>query len=154
MMPIINDFDNRFTVYQQSDNSFCLTGYEKISHIVRKLYKPRASEEQVDFEVPIVPERWQNFFYILDPIVNRIPALRDAEYQKLHPRAENFTPDGRPLIGEVAELKNYLIAAAVWPSLTAGSAQLLADIILKRPSSYNHDFWSLDPKRYCCNGIC
>lgn len=83
MMPIINDFDNRFTVYQQSDNSFCLTGYEKISHIVRKLYKPRASEEQVDFEVPIVPERWQNFFYILDPIVNRIPALRDAEYQKV-----------------------------------------------------------------------
>ncbi|KAH9399860.1 hypothetical protein TYRP_017428 [Tyrophagus putrescentiae] len=150
LLPIINDFDNRFTVYQQSDGSFSLTGYEKISHIVRKLYKPRASGEGqlVDFEVPIVPERWQNFYYILDPIVSRIPALRDAEYQKLHPRAENFTPDGRPLIGEVSEIKNYLIAAAVWPSLTAGSAQLLADIILRRPSSYNHDFWSLDPKRF------
>ena len=35
-LPIINDFDNRFTVYQRDDSSLCLTGYEKVSHLVRK----------------------------------------------------------------------------------------------------------------------
>ena len=34
--PILTDFDNRFTLYQQKDNSFCITGYERQSHVVRK----------------------------------------------------------------------------------------------------------------------
>lgn len=35
-LPIINDFDNRFTVYQRDDGDLCMTGYEKVSRVVRK----------------------------------------------------------------------------------------------------------------------
>lgn len=84
----------------------------------------------------------------MDPILNRVPSLRNAQFKTLHTLPENFSPDGRPLIGEVAEIKNYLLAAAVFPSLSGGSAKLLEDIILQKPNSFNHDFWSLDPKRF------
>lgn len=112
------------------------------------VYKSRANDHPVDVDIPAIPERWDNFYPILDPILKRIPALKDAPYRKLNATSENFTPDGRPIIGEAAEIKNYLIACAVFPSLTGGTAKLLEDIILKKPNSFQHDFWSLDPKRF------
>lgn len=169
VMPIITDFDNRFTAFQRNDHSFCLTGYEKVSRIVRKcrlilcfcccrtlpfclrrisVYKTPTRVYPVNTEVPTIPERWDNFSYILDPILNRLPSLREAHFRHLEACPENFAPDGRPLIGEVSEVRNYLIAAAVWPSLAGGTARLLEDIILKKPNSFAHDFWSLDPKRF------
>ncbi|KAH7641081.1 hypothetical protein DERF_000816 [Dermatophagoides farinae] len=148
LIPIVNDFDNRTTVYQRTDKTLVLTGYEKVSNVVRKLYRSRSKDYPVDVEIPKIPVRWDHFYYLLDPILNRIPALRQANYRKLYARPENFTPDGRPLIGEVAEIKNYIIAAGVWPSLTGGTAKLLQELILNKPNSFQHDFWSLDPKRF------
>lgn len=147
-MPIINDFDNRTTIYQRNDKCLVLTGYQRVSNVVRKLYRSRSGDYPVDVEIPKIPVRWGNFYYILDSILNRIPKLQHALYKELYARPENFTPDGRPLIGEVAEIKNYLIAAGVWPSLTGGTAKLLEELILNKPNSFNHDFWSLDPKRF------
>ncbi|KPM11148.1 pyruvate dehydrogenase phosphatase regulatory subunit, mitochondrial-like protein [Sarcoptes scabiei] len=148
IMPIINDFDNRFSIYQHDDKRFILTGYEKVSRVVRKLYSSKSENHPLDIEIPKLPIRMNDFYHLLNPILNRLPILRQARYKELHARLENFTPDGRPLIGEVAEINNYLIAAGVWPSLSGGTAKLLEQIILKKPNSFQHDFWSLDPKRF------
>ena len=36
VLPVIHDFDKRFTVYQSSDQRLCLSGYEKVSKILQK----------------------------------------------------------------------------------------------------------------------
>jgi hypothetical protein len=35
-IPILHDFDSRFTAYQTNDHSFCLTGYQKVSKVVQQ----------------------------------------------------------------------------------------------------------------------
>jgi glycine cleavage system aminomethyltransferase T len=77
-----------------------------------------------------------------------MPSLGSAKLHKLHVRLENFTPDGRSLIGEVPEVRNYLLAAAVTPQLSGAAGKLITDIITKSENSFGHDYWSLDPRRF------
>ncbi|CAG2106936.1 unnamed protein product [Medioppia subpectinata] len=198
-VPIIHDFDQRFTVYQTSDRSLYLTGYEKVSKILQKnitshplrayklwitmYFKALKNLGQLvgdgecgqvvaidnhfgfgwqrshvltendrnggmNTEIPEVYGNWDDFYRILKPIQERIPALSGAKLHKLVARLENFTPDGRSLIGEVPEIGNYLLAAAVAPQLAAGAGRLITDIITKSDNTFGHDFWSLDPRRF------
>jgi len=102
----------------------------------------------LEVELPKIKQNWDNFYHILDPILNRIPSLGSAKLHKLHVRLENFTPDGRSLIGEVPEVRNYLLAAAVTPQLSGAAGKLITDIITKSENSFGHDYWSLDPRRF------
>ena len=99
-------------------------------------------------EIPVIKENWDDFHRILDPILALMPSLRNAKLQQLVTRLENFTPDGRSLVGEVPEIQNYLICAAVVPQLAAGAGRMIADIITKKEHTFDHDFWSLDPRRF------
>ncbi|XP_054164709.1 pyruvate dehydrogenase phosphatase regulatory subunit, mitochondrial-like [Oppia nitens] len=147
-MPIVHDFDQRFTVYQTSDGSVHLTGYERVAKILQKILSENDRTGGMNVEIPLIRENWDDFYRILRPILDTIPALNSAKLHKLIARLENFTPDGRSLIGEVPEVGNYLLAAGVVPQLAAGAGRLITDIVTKSGNSFGHDFWSLDPRRF------
>ena len=99
-------------------------------------------------EIPSISENWDDFQHILNSIITRMPALSKAKLDRLIARLENFTPDGRSLVGEVSEIGNYLLAASVPPQLAAGTGRLIADVVIKNDCTFGHDFWSLDPRRF------
>ncbi|CAG2183259.1 unnamed protein product, partial [Oppiella nova] len=77
IVPIIHDFDQKFTVYQTSDRSLCLT-----------VLSENDRNGGLNTELPEIHENWDDFYRILKPILERIPALSAAKLHKLVARLE------------------------------------------------------------------
>lgn len=56
-------------------------------------------------------------FIVLEPLwekaVHRIPLLKSCHNPNLTNSPDNFTPDGRWILGEVPEVKNYFVACGM-----------------------------------------
>lgn len=54
---------------------------------------------------------FQNFR--LDRSLHRVPALKDCRIHSLVNAPDNFTPDGKWILGETPEIDNYFVAAGM-----------------------------------------
>src|SRR5207247_7247277 len=64
-----------------------------------------------DFAFSLLPEDWEHFGVLMEQAVIRIPALETAPVRRHVNGPESFTPDGRYLLGEAPECRNFYVAA-------------------------------------------
>ncbi len=95
-----------------------------------------------------LPEDWDHIGPFYEQMTERIPALADAGIRLFFCGPESFTPDGLYHLGEVAGLRNYLVAAgfnSVGMLSGPGAGSVLADWLVDgRPSI---DLPEVDPRR-------
>ncbi|KAK3708107.1 hypothetical protein QZH41_008141, partial [Actinostola sp. cb2023] len=101
------------------------------------------------FEFQLLPEDWDHFEVLMDQILHRIPAVHNAEIRQMINGPESFTPDGKYVMGEAPEVRNYYVAAGMCSSgiaSAAGVGKALSEWITEgRPTM---DLWSVDIKRF------
>lgn len=56
------------------------------------------------------PTHWQPLW---DKAIHRLPILKEVEYPNIYNCPDNFTPDGRWILGESPEVKNYFVAVGM-----------------------------------------
>ena len=101
-----------------------------------------------DFEFTTLPDDFDHFMPILEKATARLPVLETTGIQTFFNGPESFTPDGRYLLGEAPELKNFFVAAgfnSVGIQSAGGAGMALAEWIDKgRPQM---DIWDVDIRR-------
>lgn len=79
------------------------------------------SESKPAFENGIVPiKSWKNYIKndlshwkpLWDKVVHRLPILKNV-IPNVYNCPDNFTPDGRWILGECPEVKNYFVAVGM-----------------------------------------
>lgn len=123
---VLYDLDGRIYL-REWNNKILAGGFEENS-------KP-AFEDGVMPESPkrrqIKPD-YDHFYELLDEILHRAPALKDATFEKLVNVPEVFSPDARWLLGESPEIQNYYVAAGMMlDDVGGGVGKALADILTK-----------------------
>uniref|UniRef100_A0A182VRX4 Pyruvate dehydrogenase phosphatase regulatory subunit, mitochondrial n=1 Tax=Anopheles minimus TaxID=112268 RepID=A0A182VRX4_9DIPT len=107
LLPCIRDYDSNLYA-RQYDQSLLVGWFEKDA-------KP-AFEETKD-----IPKAWQDHLQedhshcagLWEKAVDRLPVLRDIRMPTVRNSPDNFTPDGRLIFGESAEVKNYFVACGM-----------------------------------------
>uniref|UniRef100_A0A182NZF8 Pyruvate dehydrogenase phosphatase regulatory subunit, mitochondrial n=1 Tax=Anopheles epiroticus TaxID=199890 RepID=A0A182NZF8_9DIPT len=107
LLPCIRDYDSNLYA-RQYDQSLLVGWFEKEA-------KP-AFEETKD-----IPKAWQEHLQedhshcaaLWEKAVDRLPVLRDLDMPAVRNSPDNFTPDGRLIFGESAEVKNYFVACGM-----------------------------------------
>lgn len=56
------------------------------------------------------PAHWQ---LLWDKAIHRLPILKEVEHPNIYNCPDNFTPDGRWILGESPEVKNYFVAVGM-----------------------------------------
>ena len=95
-----------------------------------------------------LPEDWDHIGPFYERMVERIPVLGDVGIRLFFCGPESFTPDGLYHLGEVAGLRNYLVAAgfnSVGMLSGPGAGSVLADWIVDGHPSL--DLPEVDPRR-------
>ena len=119
-LPIIHNPDERFYVQPLADHSVLIGGFLRESKPVFLEGVPKT------FNYSLLPDNWDDFrkvfffifFFILTTIdffiqtdwilsnaIKRLPILGDSEYETLITGAESYTPDGRLIMNESAEVR-------------------------------------------------
>ncbi|XP_021346969.1 pyruvate dehydrogenase phosphatase regulatory subunit, mitochondrial-like isoform X2 [Mizuhopecten yessoensis] len=115
MMPVIRDYDG--SIYAREWSGGLLAGGFELEG------KPTFSFGVPDkFEFQLLASDWDHFQVMMEPILNRFPAMETAEVRTLVNGPESFTPDGNWVLGESAEVRNYYIAAGMNGLGVVGSA--------------------------------
>uniref|UniRef100_A0A182MPW1 Pyruvate dehydrogenase phosphatase regulatory subunit, mitochondrial n=1 Tax=Anopheles culicifacies TaxID=139723 RepID=A0A182MPW1_9DIPT len=107
LLPCVRDYDSNLYA-RQYDQSLLVGWFEKDA-------KP-AFEETKD-----IPKAWQQHLQedhthcagLWEKAVDRLPVLRDLRMPTVRNSPDNFTPDGRLIFGESAEVKNYFVACGM-----------------------------------------
>uniref|UniRef100_A0A182T452 Pyruvate dehydrogenase phosphatase regulatory subunit, mitochondrial n=1 Tax=Anopheles maculatus TaxID=74869 RepID=A0A182T452_9DIPT len=107
LLPCIRDYDANLYA-RQYDQSLLVGWFEKDA-------KP-AFEDTKD-----IPKAWQDHLQedqghcaaLWEKAVDRLPVLRDLSMPAIRNSPDNFTPDGRLIFGESAEVKNYFVACGM-----------------------------------------
>jgi 4-methylaminobutanoate oxidase (formaldehyde-forming) len=66
-----------------------------------------------DFSFGEIPPDWERMTPYLEKAMARVPITQTAGIKKFFCGPESFTPDLRPLVGEVPEVKNYFAACGL-----------------------------------------
>lgn len=108
LLPCVRDYDANLYA-RQLGNEVMIGWFEK--------------EAKPAFEnIKDIPREWkahlqQNLSSHCEPLwdraVHRIPLLKDSAQPKVTNSPDNFTPDGRWIFGETAEVKNYYVACGM-----------------------------------------
>jgi 4-methylaminobutanoate oxidase (formaldehyde-forming) len=101
-----------------------------------------------DFAFSLLPEDWDHFQTLMEQALVRIPALGSAPVRRHVNGPESFTPDGRYLLGEAPECRNFFVAAgfnSVGIASAAGAGQALAQWIVGGEAPM--DLWDVDIRR-------
>lgn len=95
-----------------------------------------------------LPEDWDHIGPFYERMTERIPALADAGVRLFFSGPESFTPDGLYHLGEVPQVRNYLVAAgfnSVGMLSGPGAGAVLADWLVDGHPSF--DLSEVDPRR-------
>ncbi|XP_033755631.1 pyruvate dehydrogenase phosphatase regulatory subunit, mitochondrial-like [Pecten maximus] len=115
MMPVIRDYDG--SIYAREWSGGLLAGGFELEG------KPTFSFDMPEkFEFQLLPSDWDHFQVMMEPILNRFPAMETAEVRTLVNGPESFTADGNWILGESAEVRNYFVAAGMNGLGVVGSA--------------------------------
>ncbi|XP_058058106.1 pyruvate dehydrogenase phosphatase regulatory subunit, mitochondrial-like isoform X2 [Anopheles bellator] len=107
LLPCVRDYDANLYA-RQNDQSLLVGWFEKEA-------KP-AFDDTKD-----IPKAWQEYLQedyshcapLWEKAVDRLPVLRDLTMPAMRNSPDNFTPDGRLIFGESAEVKNYFVACGM-----------------------------------------
>lgn len=72
---------------------------------------PRGVDEITDEGFAEFPANWEHFAPIRSFAEDRVPALRETEFQRFLNAPESFTPDSNFLLGETVEIEQLFVAA-------------------------------------------
>lgn len=115
MMPVIRDYDG--SIYAREWSGGLLAGGFELEG------KPTFSFDMPEkFEFQLLPSDWDHFQVMMEPILNRFPAMETAEVRTLVNGPESFTADGNWILGESAEVRKYFVAAGMNGLGVVGSA--------------------------------
>ena len=96
--------------------------------------KPISSAELADdFFFSLLNEDWDQFGPYMQQAIHRIPALADAGIRTLLNGPEGFTPDSRPILSDVPQLRGYFVFAGLSSGgilRSAGMGQAMAEWIV------------------------
>lgn len=88
--------------YSVKDGKYIAGGFENHS-------KPVDFDNLPAIGRGLLPEDWDQFSVLLNEMLFRIPELVNVEVDRLYNSPESFTPDGRWLVGESAEVSKWQI---------------------------------------------
>lgn len=97
----------------------------------------------------ILPPDWDHFHELLDELLKRVPAMRNAQLGRLTNALQAFSPDCKWILGEASEIQNYYVSAGmktIGVSAAGGIGRALADLIVKGNTFL--DLHILDLKRF------
>lgn len=87
---------------------------------------------------------YDQFAELLEEILHRVPAFKDADLVRLANLPEIFSPDGRWILGESPEIQNYYVAAGMMlDDVGGGVGKALSDILI-------HGYTKIDPEVEVC----
>ncbi|MBL8911546.1 MAG: GcvT family protein [Archangium sp.] len=101
-----------------------------------------------DFSFGEIPPDWERMTPYLERAMGRVPITQTAGIKKFFCGPESFTPDLRPLVGEVPEVKNYFAACGLNSIgiLTGGGiGKLMAQWVMTGDPGY--DITGMHPDR-------
>ena len=101
-----------------------------------------------DFSFSLLPEDWEHFQVLMEQALIRIPALETAPIRRHVNGPESFTPDGRYLLGEAPECRNFFVAAgfnSIGIASGAGAGRAVAEWIAGGEPPM--DLWDVDIRR-------
>jgi 4-methylaminobutanoate oxidase (formaldehyde-forming) len=101
-----------------------------------------------DFAFSLLPEDWDHFAVLMEQALIRIPALATAPIRRHVNGPESFTPDGRYLLGEAPECRNFFVAAgfnSIGIASAGGAGRAVAEWIVGGEPPM--DLWDVDIRR-------
>lgn len=107
MLPVVRDYDAH-TYIRQMDNELMVGWFEKDAKVAfGNNPVPRTCHHD------IVDDDTEHCRPLWDDAIERIPILGGIDYPIIRKMPNNFTPDGRWILGEAAEVKNYFVAVGM-----------------------------------------
>ncbi len=140
--PILRDLDSE--IYIKADSGkLVIGGFEANA----KYWNP--TSEGADGAYLMFDEDWDHIAPLIESAMTRIPVLVETGIQHFMNGPESFTPDTSQLMGKVAELDNYFVAAgfnSIGIMSSAGVGKVMADWI--KQDYPPMDLWEVDIQRY------
>lgn len=141
-LPTLRDPD-RLTYYKEEVGGLVAGGYEPdpvpwgVAGIAR------------DFNFQLLDPDWDHFQPMMENLIVRVPALREAGIRQLISGPESFTPDGNFILGEAPGLAGFFVGAgfnAFGIAAGGGAGRVLAEWILAGEPPF--DVWPVDIRRF------
>jgi len=139
-LPVVRDPDAGIYVRESGGLILC-GGFETVS-------KPAFEKEGATVRGVSMPD-WDHCYEQLENLVARIPCLDDAFYEKLTNDPEPYSPDAEWILGQVPEIRNYYVAAAMRSSgvgAAGGVGEVMADFVQHGKTKF--DMLNLDIQRF------
>lgn len=141
-LPVLRDTDGYIYVREEV-GGLLMGGFEPVA----KPWGMNGIPE--DFSFSLLPEDWDHFQVLMEQAMVRIPALATAPVRRHVNGPESFTPDGRYMLGEAPECRNYFVAAgfnSVGIASGAGAGKAVAEWIVGGEPPM--DLWDVDVRRF------
>ncbi|XP_047474686.1 pyruvate dehydrogenase phosphatase regulatory subunit, mitochondrial-like isoform X1 [Penaeus chinensis] len=140
-LPVVRDYDSH-TFCLTRNQEFVVGGFEKDA-------KPAFGSG--------IPSNWretlegddEHFRTIREAAEHRLPVLKESQYKPLINAPDNFTPDGKWILGETPEIDNYFVAVGMnGNSLqgAGGAGQAIAEWIMY--GSLSKEMLPFDVRRF------
>ena len=140
-LPVLRDTDGYIYVREEV-GGLLMGGFEPVA-------KPWGMAGiPADFAFSLLPEDWEHFQVLMEQGMLRIPALETAPVRRHVNGPESFTPDGRYLLGEAPECRNFYVAAgfnSIGIASGAGAGRAVAEWIVGGEPPM--DLWDVDIRR-------
>jgi 4-methylaminobutanoate oxidase (formaldehyde-forming) len=140
-LPVLRDTDGYIYVREEV-GGLLMGGFEPVA-------KPWGMDGiPAHFAFSLLPEDWEHFRVLMEQALIRIPALESAPVRRHVNGPESFTSDGRFLLGEAPECRNFFVAAgfnSIGIASAAGAGKAVAEWIVGGEPSM--DLWDVDIRR-------
>jgi pyruvate dehydrogenase phosphatase regulatory subunit len=142
MLPVVRDYDNHIYLRRIRD-SFLMGAFEpKARPWKLATGEPKTHQPGVEGVAPqLSEEQWYHMLPFITAATNRMPVLKEAEYEMLMNTPDAFTPDGRWVIGEAPEVANYFVCVGMNGNSLQGAAgvgKAVADWMVNGRSAGNY----------------
>ena len=124
-LPTLRDPDRR-TCFKEDAGRLVMGGYEP------NPVPWAGGGVRDDSHFSLLPPDWDQFEQLMQPAVDRVPALKTAGVRQLINGPESFTPDGHFILGVAPELRNFYVAAgfnAFGIAAAGGAGMALARLV-------------------------
>jgi len=141
-LPTLRDPD-RLIYFKEEVGGLVLGGYEQNPNPWAQDGIPR------NFNFTLLDSNWDHFEQLVEPAIERVPALANADIETLVNGPESFTPDGNFILGEAPELRNFFVGAgfnAFGIAAGGGAGMALAEWVANGEQPF--DLWTADIRRF------
>jgi len=140
-LPVLRDPDGYIYVREEV-GGLLMGGFEPVA----KPWGMQGIPESFAFS--LLPEDWDHFQVMMEQAILRIPSMELAPVRRHVNGPESFTPDGRYLLGEAPECRNFFVAAgfnSIGIASGAGAGKAVAEWIAGGEPPM--DLWDVDIRR-------